>query len=155
MIEIIRAEEKYISQIAKLWRGLMMYHAEFDPYCELLDNAEEHYIKFTTDELKDENTLLLLAVYSGEAVGYMYGKIQDYPPVIKQFKQFYIEDMFIREDYRGHGIGKILLEKTSEWVRSKDIDRLQLDVHLKNPRGFNFWKECGFQEECYLMYKDI
>ena len=154
-IEIIKAEQGHIPQIMELWRRLMLYHADFDPWCELLENAEQQYSEFIAKAIEDDRSLFLLAVEDDKTVGYIYGNIRENPPVIREYRQFYLEDMFVRPEYRGRGIGKILLDKTIEWVKAKNIEKIQLDVHLKNPRGYNFWKECGFQEECCLMFKEV
>lgn len=70
MIEIVRAEEKHLPEIGKLWWEFMLYHQDIDPWFTPLDDATpgflESYVRGRY--MKSENGLVLAAVENGKVV---------------------------------------------------------------------------------------
>lgn len=84
------------------------------------------------------------------------GKIQGYTMIAKSFSTefgkpcIFIEDLYIKEAYRGLGIGRALLE----YVMAANPGALfRLEVEDENERAIALYKKCGFTELPYLEMK--
>jgi len=69
-------------------------------------------------------------------------------------RRAYIYHAVVLEDYRGQGIGKLLLDKVVESVRSEGIHKIALVVFEDNFIGNNFWSSQGFRLREDLNYRN-
>ena len=91
--------------------------------------------------------------------GYIFedaGKMQGYAMVAKSFSTefgkpcMWIEDLYIKDDYRGLGIGSAFLQYMAE----KYSDAiLRLEVEKENERAVHTYKKNGFEELPYMEMK--
>ena len=56
----------------------------------------------------------------------------------------WLEDLYIMEDYRGKGIGKIAMSKLDELMIEKGVVSMFVDVIPRNTNAFKFYRKCGF-----------
>jgi ribosomal protein S18 acetylase RimI-like enzyme len=65
-----------------------------------------------------------------------------------------IDELYIREDYRGQGIGTRAIELAAKESRSLGIDALHLEVERKNTNAQRFYRKVGFEDhDRYLLTK--
>ena len=83
-------------------------------------------------------------------------EIQGYAMVAKSFSTefgkpcMWIEDLYIKEKYRGMGIGKDFFD----FITGKYTDCIfRLEVEDENERAVKLYKKCGFTELPYLEMK--
>jgi len=57
-----------------------------------------------------------------------------------------IEDMVVREDWRGQGIGARLMDGISVWAAENEAVRLQLLADRKNLPALEFYKHLGWEQ---------
>lgn len=83
-------------------------------------------------------------------------KIQGYAMVAKSFSTefgkpcMWIEDLYIKDEYRGLGLGSKFLNYISE----KYADAiLRLEVEKENERAVRVYEKCGFEELPYMEMK--
>ena len=57
-----------------------------------------------------------------------------------------LEDLIVRKEHRGNGIGTRLLSEIFRWCATKNISRLQLLRHLDNKRALKFYAGNGWAE---------
>lgn len=58
-------------------------------------------------------------------------------------KSLYLEDIFVREQYRGHKIGTNLLKKIFEVAREENCKRVRWQVLNWNSSAINFYRKSG------------
>jgi ribosomal protein S18 acetylase RimI-like enzyme len=58
----------------------------------------------------------------------------------------YIYHLAVDPNYRGHGVGKRLVEECLEGLRRLGLHRANIMVATDNPRGREFWSKCGWEE---------
>ncbi len=56
-----------------------------------------------------------------------------------------IEDVVVREDRRGRGIGRHLMGAVERWARGRGIERLQLLADRTNHPALGFYRALGWQ----------
>lgn len=62
----------------------------------------------------------------------------------------WIEDLYIKTEYRGSGIGTQFFSYLEEKC-DKDIVRLRLEVERSNERAIEVYKKCGYQKIPYVQ----
>ncbi|SKA79255.1 Predicted acetyltransferase [Caloramator quimbayensis] len=111
-------------------------------YHRKLNNAPKEY--WHTDEESKET----LQYWREE--GTVYNVFLDNEPVGFFYVIFggqdvaWLEDLFILEQYRGSGIGKIAMQKLDELMAEKKVVAMFVDVIPRNTSAIKFYRECGF-----------
>ncbi len=57
----------------------------------------------------------------------------------------WIEDVVIREEWRGKGLGRLLLDTALNWARAQGATRAQLLADLDNTPALAFYNRLGWQ----------
>ena len=84
------------------------------------------------------------------------GEIQGYTMVAKSFSTefgkpcVWIEDLYIKDEYRGAGLGKALMD----FITKTYTDCIfRLEVEEENERAISLYKKCGFSVLPYMEMK--
>ncbi len=56
----------------------------------------------------------------------------------------WLEDLFILEEYRRNGIGKLAMKRLDELMLDRGILSMVVDVVPRNTSAMKLYKECGF-----------
>ncbi len=67
----------------------------------------------------------------------------------------WIEDMVVREPFRGQGLGKALLEKAQVWSKEKGAKRVQLVADADNAPALNYYKHLEWQPTRLFAWKKM
>ncbi len=55
-----------------------------------------------------------------------------------------LDDVSVKKDRRGLGVGTQLLEQLKEQLRKETVTRIDVAVHLQNPEARRFYEKAGF-----------
>lgn len=55
-----------------------------------------------------------------------------------------LDDVSVKADRRGQGIGSALLEQLKEQLRKESVTRIDVGVHMENPEARRFYEKLGF-----------
>jgi ribosomal protein S18 acetylase RimI-like enzyme len=156
MIEIIRAEEKHVTAIGKLWWEFMMFHQNLDHIFTPREGAtlgfEENQVRRL---MNSEEGLVLVAVDNGKVVGYALSEIRMPNPGFHREKYGYIDDTAVTASHRRRGIGRIMLVEIMNWFRTKKIRRVELNTAAQNLTANSFWRKQGFEVYMQTLFKEI
>jgi RimJ/RimL family protein N-acetyltransferase len=99
---------------------------------------------FITECKNLPQNLLLLSFFKNELVG-----LVDLAGGSKERRKHSGElDIFIKKDFRGKGLGKILLQETLHWAKTQSpLKRIGLSVFSTHEVGLSLYKKMGFFEE--------
>ena len=155
MIEIVRAEERHISDIGKLWLEFMRFHQDIDPIFTPRDGAVLGFEEYQVRRLmKSEDGLVLVALDSGRVVGYSLSEIRSSRGLeLETFGA--VDHVAVTASYRRRGIGEEMLSEILKWFQSRNIDRVELEVLAKNQVAYSFWKKHGFTDYRHRLYRQI
>ena len=95
-------------------------------------------------ELKDINVTTLLVEYGGELVGYAQVRRKSIPVEIDSNVNLELWRIYLDQSGRGLGIGKLLLSRIGEIVRSISSDQVWLGVWEQNDSAISFYQKHGF-----------
>lgn len=66
----------------------------------------------------------------------------------------FVDELYLRENFRGSGIGKASIEFAAEVCRAEGIAALHLEVERENTRAQNLYRRAGFRDhDRYLLTK--
>lgn len=75
--------------------------------------------------------------------------------MISELSFGYVYDVFVEEEFRGKGVGKLLLEKAEDYCRKSGYSRIALSVSATNNTAINLYRRTGYQPERIDMAKEI
>jgi ribosomal protein S18 acetylase RimI-like enzyme len=156
MIEIVKAEEKHVADIGRLWWEFILFHQDIDPIWTPLEGSipgfiENHLRRF----MKSEDGLVLVAGDKGKVIGYSLSEIRRNSPGLKREKYGYIDEMAVTANYQRRGIGEKMLADIMRWFQSNDIKRVELGTTTQNLVGNSFWQKQGFTIYMNTLYKNV
>lgn len=61
-------------------------------------------------------------------------------------REFWIPDLIVSEEYRGHGIGKLLIQKCDFIAKRNKCYRIRLESRNDRIDSHTFYKRIGFQQ---------
>jgi ribosomal protein S18 acetylase RimI-like enzyme len=70
-------------------------------------------------------------------------------------KYGYIYDIFVKEEFRGKGFGRVLLEKAESYCRERGYSRILLMVSVSNETAIRLYDKMGFKAEQTYMAKTL
>jgi ribosomal protein S18 acetylase RimI-like enzyme len=67
-----------------------------------------------------------------------------------------VDEIYLRENFRGRGIGKAAIEFAAEVCRGEGIAALHLEVERENTRAQGVYRQAGFRDhDRYLLTKRL
>lgn len=113
--------------------------AEFEKLADQINTTENELRKILFGE--DRFVEILLAEFNGEIVGQAL--------FFKNFSTFlgkpgiYLEDLYVKPEMRGKGIGKMLLDKIISIAKERNYGRVEWSVLDWNESAIDFYKKIG------------
>ena len=156
MIEIVKAEAKHIPDICKLWVEFLQYSEDFHPIYAIREGAEADMEKeFLRPAMANKNKLVLIALDGGKAVAYSVSEIQEPHKLKRKMTSASIDHLFVTKDCRRKGIGEQMYAEILKWFRSNDIDRVEVQVIVRNKAAQSFWRKHGYTDFQNTLHRDI
>lgn len=135
--EILRNSAEDADTAYLLTRELMAHHNALDIFTTTKERLAE---------LIDSGMLLSYTLYCDDSpAGIMnfFFKLTTFTGR----KILYIEDLYIREEYRGKGLGKVLLSKAKEIAKDTDCEQIELKCACWNKTSAEFYKSQKMKNE--------
>jgi ribosomal protein S18 acetylase RimI-like enzyme len=125
----------------------------FDPTIKQEGKIEYYNIP----ELIDSKNINLIIVENedNKVVACGYGEIKDSPKFMKETKFGYIGFMFVLEEFRSQGIGKLILDEIFKWFKENNIKEITLKVYSENINAIKRYEKYGFKHLVTTMHAQI
>jgi len=109
-----------------------------DAYLQALYPSESNHL-VDVDALAGSGTMFLVARRSGAAIGSIAFRV--IAPDHAEMKR-----MFVREDARGCGLGRRLLDALEDAARRENITRISLETGIRQPEAIGLYRASGYLE---------
>jgi GNAT superfamily N-acetyltransferase len=76
-------------------------------------------------------------------------------PILVPRRYAVIDNIIVRAERRGHGIGLALMEAAETWALSLGAEMVELTVYLFNRRAIRFYEELGYSTLSQRMIKPL
>lgn len=120
--------------VAKVWES----HEGTNP----VDDSPEGFAKY----LRRNPTTSFVAVDDGRIVGTILAGHDG--------RRGIFHHVSVLEEYRGQGVGKLLVDNAVEALRKEGINKVLLVVFRHNENGNDFWEHMGFTVREDLVYRN-
>lgn len=150
-ITIRTAVNADLPELNEFLQFLIEAERPFDPTLK-----EEKIIYYDIQELiADEKTEVLVIESDNKLIGCGYAQIRSAKPYQNHELFGYLGFMFVKPEFRGRGINNLLLNDLKQWVLSKGITEVRLEVYSDNDPAVRAYEKAGFKQILTTMRCDI
>jgi diamine N-acetyltransferase len=145
-MEIRKATIEDLNRIQEL--NLLLFEKEYKEYDKLLDldwtfgKVGEKYFR---DALTKSNHCAFVVEVDGVVVGYIVGAIEKGENYRKLPKMAALDNIFVLEEYRSKGIGKMLYGEFVKWAKGNGVKRVKVEASPDNVEGIAYYENMGFK----------
>ena len=158
---IIEYEPKYDEQMKDLLVELQNYLIDIDDWHTqiMLPEYRENSFKMDMNKVENQNGKIYLSIENNILVGLIMGIVEEKDEVDKLTndcaKTGSIIELIVKNNIRGNGIGKSLLDKMEEYFKSIDCKRINIEVFGPNKKGLNFYEKNDYIIRDMIVSKQI
>ena len=105
-------------------------------------------VEYLSGLIHDDKSDFLLAVIDGNIIGLslLFEKQTPDISLLVPYKFGYIQDFVITKNCRSKGIGSLLMEKSKEWAKNRDLAYIRLSVLIENKDAQRFYARHGLYQ---------
>ncbi|QRM88125.1 GNAT family N-acetyltransferase [Lacinutrix sp. WUR7] len=70
-------------------------------------------------------------------------------------KSVELDHVYIEDAYRNHGLGKQFMEWITDYVKTKNVEAIELNAYIENPASHRFYENLGFKKPGYHFLKKL
>ena len=126
-----------IELLAQLDRPLPTDRYETKKFQKLIKS----YIQFNSTNC---NRGIILAATDSKIIGLVSYVLLE--RLNQSFREFWIPELVVSEEYRSHGIGKLLIQRCESIAKRKKCYRIRLESRNDRIDSHNFYKKIGFEQ---------
>ena len=143
--------------LGRLGAMLMRVHYDFDVQRFLYPGTEPErgYASFLGTQMRDEDSVVLVAELEGQVIGYVYAAIEPLSWKELRDQAGFIHDIAVDPLARGAGVGAQLLEAAVEWLRGHGMHRVMLWTAEQNSTGQRLFERAGFRRTMVEMTREL
>ena len=97
--------------------------------------------------IKKPDAIVIVAETNGEIIGSGYALIKTNKTYKIPEKYVYLGFMYVKEEHRGKGINKRIMDELIEWGKKNGYHIFKLDVYSNNSSAINAYQKAGFKSE--------
>ena len=158
---IIEYDSKYDEQIKDLLVELQNYLIDIDDWHTqvMLPEYRENIFKMDMNKVRKQNGKIYLSLENNKVIGLVIGVVEEKDEIDKITndcaKTGSILELIVKNNIRGNGIGKSLLEKMEEYFKSINCKRINIEVFGPNVKGLNFYEKNSYVIRDIIVSKRI
>ncbi len=124
------------------------------PFDETLKSGHINYYDLKA-MIDDSETDVIVAVYKEEIIGSAYSNIREAKPYLKHAYYAYLGFMYVKPEYRGKGVNRMIVEELKKLALARGIHELRLDVYSDNHAAIRAYEKAGFEKQMVNMRIEI
>ena len=98
--------------------------------------AEKFLSEAAISDLMDKGAIFKIAVDDDVYKGFC--------EYIKEDDSLFLSKLYVKKEYRGEGIGKLMFDDIVAYARNNDLRRIYLTINKHNTPSFEIYKHLGF-----------
>ena len=134
----IRIENAAPENIPQVF-ALMREFAEYEKLLEFFESTEE---RLETALFGDGKVADAILAFDGERA-IAYAVFFPYFATFRGQRGIYLEDIFITKNFRGKGVGEMMLKHIAQIARSRGFERIDFQVLQWNTQAIAFYEKLG------------
>ncbi|MEN6356370.1 MAG: GNAT family N-acetyltransferase [Armatimonadota bacterium] len=144
-------------QLSEVFRELDHLHADALPQVFYRLDEQVRSRESIENAIESDNLIILVAECNGQIVGLINAANRESPafPGMVRRKYTWIENIGIKSEFRGMGIGRALMKCVEDWSLELGCDRCELNVWEFNTGAIDFYEELGYEPASRRMWKKL
>jgi ribosomal protein S18 acetylase RimI-like enzyme len=152
-MEIRKAKHTDVPKLKELWIEFMDHHGKLDPDYVRSDDAEANWVNYINSKFESEIAVVFVANNNAGLAGYIGVLIREYPPIFTVKKYGFVEEIAVTADQRRQGIASRLWSAAEEWLLSRGISTIRVNIDVANPESQGFFRSLGFSDDTETLLK--
>jgi ribosomal protein S18 acetylase RimI-like enzyme len=146
-----------LQRIGRLGALLVEEHHDFDPrrFLAARPGTPEGYASFISTQLEDPDVAVLVADDKGDVIGYAFAAVEGYDYMALRGPAGVLHDIIVDPEHRGRGVGRLLLDSTLEFLRSRGVPRVVLSTAEQNEAAQRLFASKGFRRTMIEMTREL
>ena len=143
MNKIVKAENKHLDELARLFNLYRIFYEE--------DDDLEKASKYISARFNDGDSMIFVAENGDELSGF----VQLYPSYcsVSAVPILILYDLFVDRSKRSKGIGRLLMNAARDFARENGYKRLELSTAKDNYIGQSLYESLGYEvDQEFLHY---
>ena len=148
--------------ILRLMNELQSYVASLDQLGKMRkisDFDAKKYVDHLLGKIQRDNGVIFVAEEQEKVAVFIAGTIpeeteadlQDHYPI----REGKIIELVVTAQYRGKGVGQMLMEKIEEYFRAQECKFSRVGCFASNVSAHAFYKKCGYEDRYIEMLKKL
>ena len=129
-----------------LWHEMMNSHKGMHPDFRIAENADLAVTSNFTALFDDSSSAFIVAEEDHKIVGMLIAQVRQGLPYTATEISGYIRDVSVTKVSRGKGIGRKLVDAGVKFLKSKNVEYIDLITGSTNNISNDFWEKMGFKE---------
>ncbi len=149
-MEIRLAEPNDIPDLCGLYNDFFIYNAGQQPQYYKPAAETGKYPKSVIDSQTED---IYVAMEDHAVIGFIHIAEEKTPPYdcFVPHKFAVVVDLFVKDNFRGKGVGDQLFEAAKQWAKARKLDYLELNVLAENEIGIRFYNHEEFKAVSQIM----
>jgi ribosomal protein S18 acetylase RimI-like enzyme len=152
-----RATSADLPSIGRLGALLIAEHHDFDArrFLAAKPRTSTDYASFLGTQLEDPDVAVLVADHDGHVIGYAYAAVEGYDYMSLRGPAGLLHDVIVDPEHRRRGIGRLLLDATLAYLRSRGAPRVVLSTAVQNEPAQRLFAGLGFRRTMIEMTREL
>ena len=136
---------------------LVASHHDFDPkrFVAPTRGTPAGYASFIGSQLDQPDAIVLVAAEGSDVVGYAYASVEGRDWMSLRGPAGALQDIMVDPERRRHGIGRMLLDGTVEFLRARGVPQIVLSTATQNVPAQRLFASAGFRSTMIEMTRDL
>jgi ribosomal protein S18 acetylase RimI-like enzyme len=152
-----RAEPADGPALGRLGALLMRIHHDFDPRRFLAPGRQPEvgYGAFLVSQLRDDQSLVLVAERGGVVVGYAWAAIEPRAWELLRDECGVVHDLIVDPEHRRAGVASALLTRAVAELRARGVRQIVLSTAERNREAQRLFERQGFRRTMVELTRDL
>jgi ribosomal protein S18 acetylase RimI-like enzyme len=152
-----RATSADLPRIGRLGALLVEEHHAFDSrrFLAASNRTPAGYASFMGTQLNDPDIAVFVAEDNGDVIGYSYAAVEGYDYMALRGPAGVLHDVIVDPEHRGRGVGRLLLDATLEYLKSRGAPRVVLATAEQNEPAQRLFASVGFRRTMIEMTREL
>ena len=138
-----RARKGDSDAVGRLWIDLLQSQSKLDSRFQPSDDALQRWRNDFPEWVRRDSRRIYVAEGDGAIRGFVSAERWSTPPIYRDVREIYIDELYVEPAYRRRGLGRALVEEVALWAKSEGAHRLRAGALGANGEGRTFWERVG------------
>jgi ribosomal protein S18 acetylase RimI-like enzyme len=141
-----------------LWHDFTDHISDYDERYEHKDDANARWLEYFENQLLDSKYGTVFVAESGDdLVGALEVRVVGDHPIFRLKDHGYINGHYVKDEYRGVGVGEGLVDAATEWLRNhpRDIDCCRIDIIHGDEKAAAVYEKLDFDPIEHVYEREL